>query len=302
MDTIKKLDLGLLVTLEALLIERNVTRAAVRLSLSQPAVSAQLSRLRILFGDPLLLPVQRGMAPTAKAVELLAPLRAALDQVRATLEQHDRFDPPTSPMTAVFACTDYLQLAVIQPLVMALRTEAPHVRVAVRHLNPHRLHVQMGDGEVDLALMSPEHAPPGLRSRALFDERYVLISSLDNAAVSRGMSLEQFQTLSHVIVSLRGGDFTTFVDDELAALGCQRNVVLSVASFLSVPELVASSDLVALVPERLVRGRGALLKIVDSPVPVRGFSVGLLWHERSHAHAGQRWLRERIVDLVGTTR
>lgn len=297
MDTIKKLDLSLFVTLEALLIERNVTRAAARLSLSQPAVSAQLSRLRMLFGDPLLLPVQRGMAPTAKAVELLAPLRAALDQVRATLEQHDQFDPPTSRMTAVFACTDYLQLAVIQPLVMALRTEAPHVRVAVRHLNPQRLHGQMGDGEVDLALMSPEHAPMGLRSCPLFDERYVLISSLDNEAVSGDMSLEQFQKLNHVIVSLRGGDFTTPVDDDLAVLGCQRNVVLSVASFLSVPEMVAGSDLVALVPERLVRGRGAALKIVDSPLPVPGFAVGLLWHERTHAHAGQRWLRERIVAL-----
>lgn len=297
MDTTKKLDLALLVTLEALLIERNVTRAAARLSLSQPAVSAQLARLRVLFGDPLLLPIQRGMAPTAKAVALLAPLRAALDQVRATLAQHDQFDPATAPMTAVFACTDFLQLAVIQPLMMALRTEAPHVRVAVRHLDPQRLHAQMGDGEVDLALMSPEHACTGLRSCPLFDERYVLISSLDNVAVTEGMSLEQFQKLNHVIVSLRGGDFTTPIDDKLAALGCQRTVVLSVASFLSVPEMVASADLVALVPERLVRGRGTSLKIVDSPLPVRGFAVGLLWHERTHAHAGQRWLRERIVAL-----
>src|SRR5688572_18750280 len=93
MDSKKRLDLNLLVTLEALLAEQNVTRAASRLHLSQPAVSAQLARLRQIFDDPLLIPVQRGMTPTAKALELLAPLRQALDQVRATVANHQDFDP-----------------------------------------------------------------------------------------------------------------------------------------------------------------------------------------------------------------
>ncbi|MBR8657814.1 LysR family transcriptional regulator, partial [Achromobacter sp. Marseille-Q0513] len=116
MDT-KKLDLNLLVTLEALLVEQNVTRAAERLHLSQPAVSAQLSRLRDLFDDPLLIPVQRGMTPTAKALELLDPLRLALDQVRATLGEHRHFDPAKASLTIAIACTDYLQEVLVQPLV-----------------------------------------------------------------------------------------------------------------------------------------------------------------------------------------
>ncbi|WP_241227811.1 LysR family transcriptional regulator [Ralstonia solanacearum] len=136
MDSKKRLDLNLLVTLETLLVEQNVTRAAERLYLSQPAVSAQLSRLRELFDDPLLIPVQRGMLPTAKALELLDPLRHALDQVRATLTGHRHFDPIKARLTVTIACTDYLQKTVIQPLVVALRKRGPGVRFALRHLDP----------------------------------------------------------------------------------------------------------------------------------------------------------------------
>src|SRR5688572_30327208 len=116
----KRLDLNLLVTLEALLVEQNVTKAAARLHLSQPAVSAQLSRLRNAFDDPLLIPAQRGMTPTAKAIELLDPLRQALDQVRGTVARHRSFDPAKAKLTVTIACTDYLQTAVVKPLVLAL--------------------------------------------------------------------------------------------------------------------------------------------------------------------------------------
>jgi DNA-binding transcriptional LysR family regulator len=299
MDT-KKLDLNLLVTLETLLAERNVTRAAERLHLSQPAVSTQLSRLRELFDDPLLIPMQRGMAPTAKALELLDPLRHALDQVRATLAVHRHFDPEKASLTVAIACTDYLQTTVVQPLALALRKRAPNVRIALRHLDPPQLEAQMAGGEVDLALMTPEHGPGSLRSRHLFDERYVLIGRHRHPGLRRRPSVEQFAKLDHVIVSLHGGSFTTPVDDGLAALGYRRNVVLSAASFLAVPEIVAHSDFVALVPERLVRNHHEALEITECPFPVPGFAVSMLWHERNHGHSGQRWVREVVMELAGT--
>lgn len=299
MDT-KKLDLNLLVTLEALLADQNVTRAAERLHLSQPAVSTQLSRLRTVFDDPLLIPTQRGMTPTAKAQELLEPLRLALDQVRATLAEHRHFAPEKASLTVAIACTDYLQAAVVRPMAVALRKRAPGVRIALRHLDPSLLETQMTSGEVDLALMTPEHGPGSLRNRHLFDERYVLIGRQRHPALRRGLSVEQFARLDHVIVSLRGGDFTTPVDDGLAVLGYRRNVVLSAASFLVVPEIVAHSNFVALVPERLVSDRSDALKIVECPFPVPGFSVSMLWHERNHGHSGQRWVREVVMELAAT--
>lgn len=297
MDT-KRLDLNLLLTLEALLEEQNVTRAARRLHLSQPAVSAQLARLRDMFADPLLIPAQRGMTPTVKADELLAPLRRALDQVRATVGRDADFDPSKGRLTVSIACTDYLQVALAQPLVLGLRRLAPGIRVALRILDIPHLAVQMAHGEVDLALMTPGDAPAGLNARRLFEERYVLIGRKDHPRLRRKLTATQFAQLDHVVVSLRGGNFSTSVDDTLAALGIRRNVVLSAASFLFVPGMVASSDLVALVPQRLVANRADDLRVVDCPFAVQRFEVGMLWHERSNGHAGHRWVREMLEAMV----
>jgi DNA-binding transcriptional LysR family regulator len=300
MDT-KRLDLNLLVTLEALLIEQNVTRAAARLHLSQPAVSAQLSRLRDVFDDPLLIPAQRGMTPTVKALELLGPLRQALDQVRATVATHLSFEPATASLTVSVACTDYVQAALIKHLVAAMRREAPGVRIALRNLDVPQLEPQMTRGDVDLALANLNGAPQGLRSRHLFDESYVLIGRRGHPTLREGLGVEAFARLEHIVVSLRGGGFSTSVDNALAALGQRRNVVFSASSFLLVPELVEQSDCVALVPRRLVDGRGQQLVRVEPPLSVEGFAIGMLWHERSHGHAGFKWVREFITRVVDSS-
>ncbi|MGE8359722.1 LysR family transcriptional regulator [Pseudomonas sp.] len=300
MDT-RRLDLNLLVTLEALLIEQNVTRAAARLHLSQPAVSAQLSRLRDVFNDPLLVPAQRGMTPTVKALELLVPLRQALDQVRATVTTHLNFEPATANLTVSIACTDYVQAALIKHLVVAMRREAPGVRIALRILDVPQLELQMTRGEVDLAVINMNGVPPALRSQHLYDETYVLIGRRGHPSLRADLTVDEFAQLEHVVVSLRGGGFSTSVDNALVARGLRRNVVLSASSFLPVPELVAQSDCVALVPRRLVEGRSEQLLCVAPPLPVEGFAIGMFWHERSDGHAGFKWVREFIA-LVADSR
>lgn len=306
MDT-SRLDLNLLVTLEALLNERNVTRAAARLSLSQPAVSAQLARLRDVFDDPLLLPAQRGMTPTAKALSLLEPLRLALDQVRNVASSHLNFDPATADLTVTIAASDYLQTSVLQPLVLRLRREAPGIRIAVRHMDPAQHAAQMARGDVDLGLMQPIEAAPSLRMRALFHERYVLVARRGHPALAGKpggksigkLSAKAFAKLEQVIVSPAGGAFSTPVDQALAGLGLKRQVVLSAASFLFVPDIVSRSDLVALVPERLVKGRAAGLQVLAPPLPIEGFDIAMVWHERNQGHVAQRWLREQMLAVGG---
>lgn len=293
----KRLDLNLLATLEALLEEQNVTRAAARLHLSQPAVSAQLNRLRDMFNDPLLIPTQRGMMPTAMALELLAPLRVALDQVRDTVATHQQFDPGFAKLTVTIACTDYLQTVIGRSLIQTLRAQAPGIRISIRNLEPRRLDTQMMLGEVDLALMTPDDAPPVLRTRHLYDEHYVLIGRKDHPQLRDNITLEEYVQLEHVVVSLNGGDFFTPVDQALKAMGYTRNLVLSVASFLFIPEIVAQSDLVALVPWRLVAGRRDLT-IIKAPDVSTGFSVGMVWHERNHRHNVHRWIREQVSSVL----
>ena len=296
MDT-SRIDLNLLLTLEALLAERNVTKAAARLHLSQPAVSAQLSRLRDVFDDPLLVPAHRGMTPTAKALELLDPLRQALDQLRNTLQTHGDFSPAQARLTVNIACTDYIQAVVVMPLVLALRQRAPGIRMAVRHWNPMLMEQQLAHGDIDLAITTPSAGQLHLRTSPLFDESYVLIGRRGHPKLKSGLTVEEFIQLEQVIVSPSGGSFNTPIDDALAAFGHQRRVVMSAASFLFVPEIVANSDLVALVPRRLLRSPQDKLMLIELPWLAEQFNVSLIWHERSHGHAGQRWVRELIVEL-----
>jgi DNA-binding transcriptional LysR family regulator len=295
---IDRIDLNLLATLEALLAERNVTKAAARLHLSQPAVSAQLARLRDVFEDPLLVPAHRGMTPTAKALELAAPLRRALDQLRSTLRDHRDFASERSTLTVSLACTDYVQAAIVPALMPPLRRRAPGVRLSVRHLMPAVLERQLADGEVDLAIATPEPAHAHLRDRHLFDETYVLIGRKGHPGLHDELTIEDFALLEHVIVSPAGGGFASPIDDALAALGHRRHVVMSAASFLSVPLIITTSDLVALVPRRLLRDASDHLAIIDLPWLAETFEVGLIWHERTHGHAGHRWMRDLIVELT----
>lgn len=296
MDT-SRIDLNLLETLEVLLAERNVTKAAARLHLSQPAVSAQLNRLRDIFKDPLLVPAHRGMTPTAKALDLLVPLRQSLDQLRRALQTHSDFSPAHATLTVNIACTDYVQAAVMTPLVLALRQQAPGMRVAVRHLNPEQMERQLADGDVDLAITTPESAKPHLRTAHLYDETYVLIGRRGHDRLRPDLTIEDFVKLEHVIVSLSGGGFRTPIDEALAAWGHRRKVVLSAASFLFVPEIVSTSDLVALVPRRLLRDPSPQLEVIELPWLAERFNVSLIWHERCHHHAGQQWLRALISRL-----
>ncbi|UTH76068.1 LysR family transcriptional regulator [Chromobacterium sp. IIBBL 290-4] len=297
MDT-KRLDLNLLHTLEVLLEERNVTRAAARLHLSQPAVSAQLARLRELFGDPLLLPTQRGMRPTAKAEQLLAPLQASLQQLRANLLASQDFDPGAASMTLQLACTDYAQAVAAIPLIQRLRQRAPGIRVAMRHLEASRLQRQAESGEVDLALISPDCAPPGLHAKPLFEDRYVLIGRPEHPVWRQGLTLENYLAHEHVVVSLGSGDFSTAVDVALAEQGLARRVALSAASFLLVPEIVAQTDYLALLPARLVSASRVPLRTAACPFPLRGFGVAMVWHPRNHSHPGQRWIRQQFSELM----
>jgi DNA-binding transcriptional LysR family regulator len=293
MDT-KRLDLNLLLALDALLAERNVTKAAARLHISQPALSAQLARLRDVFADPLLMPIQRGMAPTARALELQQPLREALDQVRNVVAEGAAFNPAKAKLTLSLAASDYEQYAVLMPFITMLREVAPQMRVALMRLNGALIDKQMEAGEIDLAVMNPLTAPPNLRSRHLHDDRYVCIVRKNHPKVKRRMTVDLMAALEHIVVSPRGGSFTGATDTALAAHGKKRKVPVSAASFLWVPEMVQRSDMMALVPERLVRERADQLMILEPPIPVPGFSVSMLWNERTHAHKAHQWIREQL--------
>jgi DNA-binding transcriptional LysR family regulator len=297
MLNLRKLDLNLLVTLDVLLAERSVTRAARRLNYSQPSVSVHLAKLRDIFGDPLLLPGPHGMQPTARAEELMQPLRQALESLDLAVTPARRFDPAQSDRTWRLAASDSSASTILVPAMPAIRAAAPATRLAVLDLVPPLLARQAEQGEVDLAFHTGEGAPPGLRRRTLFAERYVLAGRVGHPHLHPQLTLAQFCELEHVIVSPDRGGFHGVTDDALAKVGLRRKVVLSVPHFLLMMSVLARTDLVAMVPSRLIQDTQAL-QIMAPPVELPGYEMLMLWHERSHRDPAHQWLRETIAASV----
>jgi DNA-binding transcriptional LysR family regulator len=297
MNNLRRLDLNLLVTLDVLLAEHNVTRAAERLNFSQPSISVHLAKLRDIFGDPLLLPGPRGMRPTARAEALREPLRLALEALGRAVSPAAPFDPSQAEQTWRVAASDYGESTILLPAMAGLRAAAPGTRLAVLELAPPLVARQAEQGVIDLAFHTMEDAPPGMRHRLLFKERYVLAGRADHSRLKRRPTLKQFCELEQVIVSPDGGGFHGVTDRTLAQVGLTRRVVLSVPHFLFVIAALARTDLVAMLPERLVRDNAAL-RIVAPPVEIPGYEMAMLWNERSHRDPAHQWLREHIVASV----
>ncbi|WP_266158110.1 LysR family transcriptional regulator [Dyella silvatica] len=298
MRNIRGIDLELLLTLEALLTECNVTRVAQRLHLSQPTVSVRLGKLRRLFADPLLVSGPRGMRPTARGLELLAPLRDALSGVERMLSAQTPFDPASSDLTWRVAASDYAQCAILMPLLTHLRRHAPGIRSAVHPLIPAEVARMAERGDIDAAFSTTDTVPESLRSVTLFAESYQFIARKHHPLLKGTPTLAQFCALDHVLVSPTGGGFKGPTDVLLEARRRKRRVVLSVPHFLLVPDLVRQSDMVAMLPARLLKGHSQGLQLLDSPIQPPGYDMAMSWHERVHADTAHAWLREQVIQAV----
>jgi DNA-binding transcriptional LysR family regulator len=298
MRNIKKIDLNLLVVLDALLDERNVTRAAARLGYTQPTISGMLTRLRDLFGDPLFVRTQRGLLATPRAQALAAPLKQLLADSQR-LVAHDVFDPASAKATFSISSNDYMQQALLVPLVKILRNEARHVRIAVTPPIIEGLGEALARGQIDLAITIPEFAMSDLRSRLLYREHYVVAVRPQHPLARRAaMTVERFCNYDHVVVSPTGGSFEGPTDQALARLQLRRKVRYSVPSFLLLPEMLQTDDLVALVPSRLLSENNKRLVVLNPPVDVPGFDVIAVWHPRVDEDIAHRWLRSRLVKIA----
>jgi DNA-binding transcriptional LysR family regulator len=292
---IRKIDLNLLVAFKVLLDERNVSRAAERLALTQPTVSGMLARLRVLFDDPLFVRTRHGVIPTPRA-ESLAPALSQLLSDAGNLIAPEQLDPATMATDFRISVNDYMQSTLVVPFVQALRREAPGVRLAVRHLEIEDLSPMLARGEIDLAITIPEFSAPNLKTEFLYREEYVCVVRKSHAIRSPAVSMKRFLAFDHVLVSPASAHFAGPTDEVLAARGFKRRVVLSVPSFLVLLEVLQSDDLIAFIPGRLFEGHRQNLRAIRPPVEVPGFDVIAAWHPRSEHYAAHRWLRNRLAE------
>jgi DNA-binding transcriptional LysR family regulator len=292
-------DLNLLVALDALLAERSVTRAAARVGLTQPAMSHALARLRTLLDDPLFVRTPGGMVPTPRAEAMEAPIRRALVDIGAAIRDRSAFDPKTAKRAFTIATRDYADLVLLPPLVARLSREAPGVDLHVRTVPDDWAHA-LQQGEVDLVVAPlPGKGPSGVLARKLLDERLVCVMRKGHPDAKKPLGLARYLALRHALVAPQGRA-GGLVDDVLAQKGLRRRVALRVPSFLVVPFVVARSDLVVTLAERVAVtfAESLDLAVLPPPLELSGFSLHLTWHERRAADAGLSWLRGLLLEVT----
>ena len=293
MKSLQTLDLNLLKAFSVLMEERNVSKAAEHLAITQPAMSGVLARLRDSFDDPLFVRVQRGVVPTNRALELAPQVKKVLNEVEQLL-QPPQFDPTKAELTVRIACTDYAMRAVIVPFLRLLKIQAPKIKVAVLAINESIVQNQLEQRQIDFSLVTPDFQAPDIHAQNLYDERYICAVRHNHPiAQQTELTLEQFCQLEQALISYHGCSFSGVTDKALQAMGLQRNVSLSVQNFIILPELLEQSDLLAVVPERLITHLDNL-KRFKPPLKIQGFTKTLIWHERTHKDPAYRWIRELI--------
>lgn len=293
---LQKLDLNLLKIFDVLMDERNVSRAAERLSLSQPAVSGALTRLRDALGDPLFVRTKNGISPTVRSMEIAPSIKRILIELAMVVEP-ENFTPESAELTVSIAGTDYSLSVIITPLIERLKMLAPGIRVSARFIRDELVQQQMEQGDLDIALMTPETAPKGLRGKTLFTENYVCAMSVNHElSKKKSLTLKEFCQADHALTSYQGGAFAGATDKALVELGFKRRVSVSVPSFLVLVELLKRTSLISVVPARLIANVEGL-SVVSVPLNVPGFTKYMVWHDRTHLHPAYQWLRNQISSL-----
>ncbi len=293
---LRSLDLNLLVILDALLDEAHVSRAADRLNLTQPAVSNALQRCRVLFNDQLLERGRGTMRRTPKAEALRAPLKTLLAGVL------DLVDPPEVPLASLqqtirICMADYPAIFVIRPLLKALAHTAPGINIIVQ---PWQGAVAAREalvtGESDLALSVFPEADDELQCKLLLEEDYIIAMRQDHPA-AKAFSLESWLDYPHVLVSGRG-DNSSPVDSVLVQRGLKRRVSVVVPNFGMVPELLASTDMIAMLPSRCMPEDMSALVAFTPPIPIAGFPLHIAWHRRRQEDRGLQHVISLLVAIM----
>lgn len=301
MDDLRRIDLNLLLTLHALLTEKHVTRAALRLHRSQPAVSHALAQLREVFKDPLL--ARRGgrMAMTPRAQELLQPLEVALSQLNALVHQ-SAFTPRLAERRFRVAMSDYAAHWVLPKLVRRLRDQAPGIDLAVCQASREAMLAQLADGEIDLALGVFPGTPKEIVLETLFEEHFISVADKRSLPPRGKLSLDEWLARPHVLVAMRP-DADNEIDAALATRGLRRHVALVLPHWSASTEVLAGTDLVLTVASRTLDGasRNQGLRRFVPPLELPRFAFQQAWHARRDADPAHGWFRSVVMDCSQPT-
>jgi len=296
----KRLDLNLLVALDALLTEGSVSRAADKMNLSQSAMSAALRRMRDYFGDELFVTIGRQTKPTALALELAEPVRRILNEINADIISREPFDPLTSRRSIAVAASDYVMRVVLAKFLTHLKQAAPHMRVDIWPLTGSTTLTSFANGEIDMLISVGPILNPDLPTGELYTEKFVGIAWSDNDEIGDVVTLDDFVRLGHVAVRLGSYRATAIDENFLVQAGIERRIEVTTGAFDQIPELVVGTPRIAMLQRRLALHYTQTLPIrmFELPFEVPPIRVGMQWHRHNASDSAHNWFREQLTDWV----
>lgn len=301
----KQFDLNLLVALDALLEEKNVTRASERLFMSQPAMSGALQRLRERFNDPLLIRVGRSMELTPRAQTLIEPVREILLRVQETIDVEPEFDPRTARRSFIVLMSDFVATVLMPAVIQRITKEAPGIKIEVVMLGG-RDHERLETGQADMivrALVDPELESKlitdNLNVDGLFDDDWVCVADSGNPTIADEITLEDYTSLPHVTHDF--GSRTPMLEKiSHAQISLDLDVRASAPNFSTLMFMLPGTDLIALIPRRLARMLAEYIdvKILKPPVEHPRLNEVMIWHNRHELDTGHAWLRAAFSEVA----
>ncbi|MGB7192603.1 MAG: LysR family transcriptional regulator [Collimonas pratensis] len=297
---ISRIDLNLFVVLDTIYAEGNITRAAKALSLTQPAVSHALARLRELLGDPLFIRQGSSMLPTPMTRSLIGPVRQALQTLEVSVKHGNQFDPASSRRSFNLGLTGVLEARLLPPLMQLLQAQAPMVAINSVRVERRQLASELAAGTLDIAVDVLLQRPAEIHSTPLSRDALVVIARQDHPALQEGvgLDLDTYLAQSHILVSSRRTG-PGIEDVELARMGRQRQIGLRCQHYHAACHVVSASDLLTTMPEHYAQIANLNLpnRIYPLPLPTPTLDVYLYWHENAELDPANRWLRAVLGQL-----
>lgn len=297
-------DLHALHCLVTLVSESHVSRAADRLNVTQPAMSAMLAKLRTALGDPVLVKTEQGMVPTPRASQLAVRARKAIEDVKSIFGDDSPFDPATATANFNLIASEPVAFVVMPLLAAYVRVHAPGITVSLKLPNLLRTRQELEEGKSDLAIGYVNEASQVLRVRKLRGRTLRVIAAAKHPEIRGAISLEQYTRYPHVCYSPAasgGSSVEDLVHTRLARVGLQRSIALHLPSILAMPAVVGRTDLLATIAADVAQALAPMfdLQLLPPPLPLGAVDLSMYWHERTHNNAGCRWLRQVIIDIAG---
>lgn len=294
---IRRLDLNLLLLLDELLRTGNLSAVARKLSMSQPSASAGLSKLRYFFRDELFVRTGRGLRPTPFAQTLAQPVREVIEKVTQEILVKPAFDPQENDRVFTLAMADIGEIIFLPPLLHALHACAPRARLRCVPPPYTQLYSALEEGTIDLAIgYFPDLVEPGVVSQRLIDHGFACIVRRDHPKVGARITLEQFLELDQLVIAHESRSLELF-EDRVRELGLRRRILLQVPHFMSVPRLIAGTDMISVVPLSLATWFAQTfgLKVVEPPIKMPLIPLKQFWHRRMHKDPAVAWLRTIVA-------